>query len=137
MLKISAAAIALGMISTAAFAVGHMNKDVVAHDKSVANGVVSADKVVAPDNGWMFVHRADACKKPGKVVGHAPLRVGENADVVVILNEPVSPGEMRMMMVLSEAGEKYADIFEYTLGVKEDGPVKHDGILVMDVITAQ
>ena len=137
MLKISATAIALGMISTAAFAAGHMNKDVVAHDQSVANGVVSADKIVAPDNGWMVVHRTDASKKPGKVVGHAPLRAGENADVAAILNEPVSPGEMLMLMVHSEAGGKYAGIFEYTLGAKEDGPVKHDGKLVMHVITAQ
>lgn len=48
---ISAAALALGVVSTAAFAAGHMSKDVIVHDQSVANGVVSADKIVAPANG--------------------------------------------------------------------------------------
>lgn len=137
MLKISAAAIALGMMSTAAFAAGHMSRDIVAHDQSVANGVVSADKIIAPSNGWMVVHRTNASKKPGKVVGHAPLRAGENIDVAAILNEPVSTGELLMLMVHSEAGGQYAGIFEYTLGAKEDGPVKHDGKLVMHVITAK
>jgi len=45
--QISAAALALGMVSTAAFAADHMSKDVIAHDQSVANGVVSADKIVS------------------------------------------------------------------------------------------
>lgn len=137
MLKISAAAIALGVISTVALAAGHMSKDVVAHDQSVANGVVSADKIMAPANGWMVVHRTDATKKPGKVVGHAPLRAGENVDVAAILNEPVNAGEMLMLMVHSEAGGQYAGIFEYTLGAKEDGPIKRDGKLVMQIITAK
>jgi hypothetical protein len=137
MLKISAAAIALGVISTVALAAGHMSKDVVAHDQSVANVVVSADKIMAPANGWMVVHRTDATKKPGKVVGHAPLRAGENVDVAAILNEPVNAGEMLMLMVHSEAGGQYAGIFEYTLGAKEDGPIKRDGKLVMQIITAK
>ena len=52
----------------------------------------------------MVVYRTEASKKPGKVVGHAPLRAGDNADVAAILNEPVRPDEMLMPMVNSEAG---------------------------------
>ena len=110
---------------------------VEAMDQSVANGVVSADKVSAPANGWLVVHRTDAEMKPGPVVGHAPLRAGETADVAAILTEPVAPGEMLMLMVHSEEGGAQTGIFEYTLGAAEDGPIKPEGKLVMTVITAQ
>jgi hypothetical protein len=57
--------------------------------------------------------------------------------VAAILTEEVSPGEMLMLMVHSEAGGMETGIFEYTLGAKEDGPIRIDGDLVMAVITAQ
>jgi hypothetical protein len=40
-------------------------------------------------------------------------------------------------MLHGEAGGMKTGIFEYTLGAKEDGPIKVDGKLVMDVITAK
>ena len=110
---------------------------VEAMDQSVANGVVSAAKVSAPANGWLVVHRTDAQMKPGPVVGHAPLRAGETADVAALLTEPVAPGEMLMLMVHSEDGGSMPGQFEYTLGAAEDGPIKPEGKLVMTVITAQ
>ncbi len=106
-------------------------------NQSVANGIVSAKDVIAPENGWLVVHRTDAAMKPGYVVGHAPLRKGHNKDVAAILTEPVNPGEMLMLMVHSEAGGNFTGIFEYSLGAKEDGPIKPDGKLVMKVITAK
>lgn len=121
-----------------AHAAGHaMAPMVEANDQTVANGVVSADKIVAGANGWMVVHRTDASMKPGPVVGHAPLRMGENIDVAAILTEPVQPGEMLMLMVHAEDGGMKTGIFEYTLGAKEDGPIKVDDKLVMQVITAE
>jgi hypothetical protein len=75
--------------------------------------------------------------KPGPVVGYAPLRMGENLDVAAILTEEVKPGEMLMLMVHSESGGMKTGGFEYTLGAKEDGPIKIDDKLVMQVITAQ
>ena len=48
-----------------------------AMDQSVGNGVVSARKVVAEENGWLVVHRTDSAMKPGPVVAHAPLRAGK------------------------------------------------------------
>ena len=71
------------------------------------------------------------------MVGYAPLRAGENADVAAILTEAVAPGEKLMLMIHSEAGGMQTGIFEYTLGATEDGPIKPDGNLVMTVITAQ
>jgi hypothetical protein len=103
----------------------------------VSNGVVSAEKVMAMENGWLVVHRTDAEMKPGPVVGYAPLRGGENTDVAAILQEDVMSGDMLMLMVHSEQGGMKTGVFEYTLGAKEDGPIKPDGDLVMQVITAK
>lgn len=119
-------------------AAGHaMAPAVMAEDQSVANGVVSAEKIVAPENGWMVVHRTGADMKPGPVVGYAPLREGENLDVAAILTEEVAAGDMLMLMIHSEAGGMTTGGFEYTLGATEDGPIRVDGNLVMTTITAQ
>lgn len=132
------AALTAAMAAAPAFAGGHgPDPMVMASDQSVANGVVSAEKVAASENGWLVVHRTDAEMKPGPVVAYAPLREGETADVAALLTEEVAPGEMLMLMVHSEAGGNEAGVFEYTLGAKEDGPVKVDDKLVMAVITAQ
>lgn len=108
-----------------------------ATNQSVANGIVSAGTVTAPANGWLVVHRTDAEMKPGPVVGHAPLRAGENTDVAAILTEDVQPGEMLMLMIHAEDGGSQTGIFEYTLGAAEDGPIRVDGNLVMTTITAE
>lgn len=128
---------ALTLTATTAFAGSHAASMVDASDQDVSNGVVSADSVTAAENGWLVVHRTGSDKKPGLVVGHAPIRKGTTADVVAILTEDVAPGDMLMLMVHSEEGGMKTGIFEYTLGAKEDGPIKPDGQLVMTVITAQ
>jgi len=133
----TATALALTLATGTAFAAAHSNAMVEAMDQDVSNGVVSADKVMATENGWMVVHRTDAEMKPGPVVGYAPLRAGENVDVAAILQEEVKSGDMLMLMVHSEEGGMKTGGFEYTLGAKEDGPIKPDGQLVMTVITAE
>lgn len=130
-------AIALTCAAGVAFAAAHATPMVEAADQDVSNGVVSADKVVAGENGWLVVHRTDAEMKPGPVVGYAPLRGGENTDVAAILQEEVKSGEMLMLMVHAEQGGMKTGIFEYTLGAKEDGPIKPDGKLVMKVVKAK
>ncbi len=131
-------AAAVSITATTTFAAGHgMAPMVDAADQTVANGVVSASSVIAPANGWMVVHRTDADMKPGPVVGYAPLREGENTDVAAILQEDVATGDMLMLMVHGEDGGMSTGVFEYTLGAKEDGPIKIDDKLVMKVITAQ
>ncbi|MEQ6249507.1 hypothetical protein ABMC89_11510 [Sulfitobacter sp. HNIBRBA3233] len=119
-----------------AFAAGHAAPMIEAANQDVSNGVVSAEKIVAGENGWLVVHRTDADMKPGPVVGYAPLRGGENMDVAAILQEEVASGDMLMLMVHSEAGGMETGVFEYTLGAKEDGPIRMDDKLVMTVITA-
>lgn len=130
-------ALILSLSAQGALAAAHATPGVEASDQSVANGVVSAEKITAAENGWLVVHRTDAEMKPGPVVGHAPIRAGETSDVAAILTEEVAPGEMLMLMVHAEQGGTQTGIFEYTLGAKEDGPIRIDGNLVMTVITAQ
>ncbi|UTW01543.1 hypothetical protein KDW99_04995 [Marinomonas rhizomae] len=113
------------------------NLSVKGSDQDVSGGTVSADVVTADSNGWLVVHRTDKAMKPGPVVAYAPLRKGMNHDVSAILTEPVKSGEMLMLMLHGEAGGMKTGIFEYTLGAKEDGPIKVNGKLVMDVITAK
>lgn len=121
-----------------AFAGGHgMAPSVEAMDQDVSGGTVTAASVVAPVNGWLVVHRTDASMKPGPVVGYAPLKKGENSDVAAILQEDVATGDMLMLMIHAEDGGMATGVFEYTLGAKEDGPIKPDGKLVMTTITAQ
>ncbi len=137
-MKTMISAVALTLTATSVFAAGHAPAPAVeAANQSVENGVVSADTVVAAENGWMVVHRTDAEMKPGPVVGYAPLRMGDNVDVAAILTEDIAPGEMLMLMVHSEEGGMVTGGFEYTLGAKEDGPIRVDGELVMTVITAE
>lgn len=134
---LAAAALGLAALTAPALADDHSMAMVEAMDQDVSNGIVSASRIMAPENGWMVVHRTDAEMKPGPVVGYAPLRAGENTDVAAILQEEVAPGDMLMLMVHSEAGGMKTGSFEYTLGATEDGPIKPDGMLVMKTISAK
>lgn len=116
---------------------GDMHPQVWADDQSVSGGTVTAEKVTADSNGWLVVHRTDESMKPGPVVGHAPLKEGENMDVTALLTEDVSADDHLMLMVHSEEGGMEPGVFEYTLGAKKDGPIKMDGELVTKTITAQ
>ncbi|ELB1498989.1 TPA: hypothetical protein O4F77_001023 [Vibrio alginolyticus] len=106
-------------------------------DQDMSGGTVTAEIAHADDNGWMVVHRTDESMKPGPVIGYAPLKMGKNENVNAILMEPVESGDMLMLMVHGEKGGMKTGVFEYTLGAKEDGPVKVDGKLVMDIVRAK
>ena len=134
-LKLTLAALTLS--AGTAFAAGHATPAVTGSDQDVSGGTVAAESIISAANGWLVVHRTDADMKPGPVIGHAPVRAGETTDVVAILTEEVKSGEMLMLMLHGEEGGMATGSFEYTLGAKEDGPIKIDGNLVMSVITAK
>lgn len=134
---VTSAFLAATLASGTALAMDDMKVGVWGNDQSVMDGTVTAKKVVAESNGWLVVHRTDEGGKPGPVVAHAPLRKGKNTDVAAILTEEVKSGDMLMLMLHSENGGMKTGIFEYTLGAKEDGPIKMDGKLVMKTVTAE
>jgi hypothetical protein len=123
------------LITGSAFA-GHHQMSVDGNDQDVSGGTVTAEKIMAESNGWLVVHRTDANKKPGVVVGHAPLKKVKK-NLSAILTEPVKSDEMLMLMLHCEAGGTKTGIFEYYLGAKEDGPIKIDGKLIMDIVSAK
>ncbi|MEQ9345092.1 MAG: hypothetical protein RIG26_01480 [Thalassospira sp.] len=126
-----------GLVFGGAGTANAMGPMVESMDQDVSSGTVTASKVMAGENGWLVIHRTGKDMKPGPVIGYAPLKKGENMDVAAILQEPVESGEMLMLMVHSEAGGMKTGVFEYTLGAKEDGPIKPDGKLVMKVVHAE
>lgn len=129
--------IAAGLISGTALADGHSKLGVTGEDQDMSGGTVSASSVTAGANGWLVVHRTEDGSKPGPVVGYAPLKEGMNEDVTAILTEEVKSGDKLMLMLHGEDGGMKTGGFEYTLGAKEDGPVKVDGKLVMAVVSAK
>lgn len=130
------AAAATALVATAAQADDHAMMGVKASDQDVSGGTVTADQITAEKNGWLVVHRTGDDMKPGPVVGHAPLKADENNEVTAILTEEVKSGDKLMLMLHGEDGGMQTGIFEYTLGAKEDGPVRVDDKLVMTVISA-
>lgn len=122
--------------TAAAFAAGAMGQHVKASDQDVSGGSVTAEMIKAENPGWLVVHKTDGMK-PGPVIGHAWLDAGENENVTAELSEDVMSGDKLMLMLHGEEGGMKEGEFEYTLGAKEDGPVKVDGNLVMSIITAQ
>ena len=132
------AALSLTLVGVTSIATAaHHGMSVKGMDQDVSGGTVTASMISAEANGWLVVHRTDSNMKPGPVVGYAPLKAGKNKDVTAILQEPVKSGGMLMLMLHGEEGGMKTGVFEYTLGAKEDGPVRKDGKLVMDVITAK
>jgi hypothetical protein len=132
----STAILSAALLAGTAFA-AKADLSVKGDDQDVSGGTVLASSIMADANGWLVVHRTDDKMKPGPVIGYAPLKKGENSDVVAILQEPVKSGEKLMLMLHGEKGGSKTGVFEYTLGAKEDGPVKVDGKLVMTVISAK
>ncbi|MVA99546.1 hypothetical protein GN330_20050 [Nitratireductor sp. CAU 1489] len=135
MRRFPTAALTFALSGSAALAMS--NDAVMVTDQDVSSGVVTAEKITAEANGWLVVHRTDTQMKPGPVIGYAPLKAGDNMDVSAILQTEVKSGEMLMLMVHGEAGGMKTGVFEYTLGAKEDGPVRVDDKLVMTVISAK
>ncbi|MCB1478526.1 MAG: hypothetical protein R3D43_02215 [Tepidamorphaceae bacterium] len=126
---------AIALSATSAFAMHHLS--VSADDQDVSGGKVTATEINTTQDGWLVVHRTGDDMKPGPVVGHAWIKNGKNENVTADLTEEVKSGEKLMLMVHGEDGGMKAGEFEYTLGAKEDGPIKEDGKLIMTVITAK
>lgn len=76
-------------------------------------------------DGWIAIH-ADDNGRPGEVLGHAPLREGENAGVAVRLDRPASSGTLYAMV---HADDPDDDSYTFPDG---DPPVEADGQPVVE-----
>ena len=106
---------------------------------STALDLLATEQPMAVDLRFILsVIRINAdLERVGDLAVNIAIRVGETMDVAAILTEPVKTGDMLMLMVHGEDGGNLVGNFEYTLGAKEDGPVKVDGKLVMTVVTVK
>ena len=100
-----------------------MTPAVTVADQAVVDGSVTIEKVISSGPGWLVVH-AQADGGPGPVLGQTAVADGENADVVVALNEE-GLTDVLYAMLHTDAG---------TIGTYEfpgdDGPVAVDGEVV-------
>ena len=125
-------AAAIYILGVAALADGHATPTIDAVDQDVTNGVVSAREIIAPENGWMVVHRDDT---NGAIIGLAPLRGGFNTDVAALLTEKVDRGARLALAVHGESGGSKPGVFEPT-GPDRDAPiVTAEGPLVSVITT--
>lgn len=63
-----------------------MKPEVEVKDQEIKDSSVVIAKVVSDGPGWLVIH-AQAEGKPGPVIGYAPVKSGENKDVVVKIDE--------------------------------------------------
>ncbi|HWQ14041.1 MAG TPA: LPXTG cell wall anchor domain-containing protein [Roseiflexaceae bacterium] len=100
-----------------------------AGDQPLVDQSVTIKAVNASQDGWVTVH-LDEGGKPGRVLGHSAIKKGANSNVVVKLEEAVSPGTKVWPMLHIDAG---------TIGAYEfpgvDAPVIVGGNIVMKQIT--
>lgn len=106
-----------------------------AGDQAVVNNTITVARATISQDGWIAVHKAgpDGSLLLTPLVGVAPIKAGDNGNVVIQLTEPVAAGAPLWPMLHIDAG---------TLGTYEfpggpDTPVVANGMPVMQQITIQ
>ena len=119
------AALTLGAV--AALADSAIAPDTIkASGSSVTVGSVTADK-----DGYLVVHRTDFTGTlPGAMIGHAPVKAGQNADVAITLDKPAEAGT-KLIVMLHEEGNNDTQLDA------ADKPAKAGGKVVQQVVTVQ
>ncbi|HEX9373982.1 MAG TPA: LPXTG cell wall anchor domain-containing protein [Roseiflexaceae bacterium] len=73
-------------------------------DQPLVNGTITLAEVNATQDGWIAVHVDDG-GKPGKVIGHGPVKKGKNSKVAIKLDEDVPVGGKLWPMLHVDAGK--------------------------------
>jgi len=97
---------------------------VTANDQSIVDSKVTVASVFSVGPGWIVIH-VDADGAPGTVIGNSPVVDGENADVVVTIDESAATTTLYAMLH-TDVGE--AGTFEFP---GDDVPVKVDDKIVL------
>jgi sugar lactone lactonase YvrE len=100
-------------------------------DDQVSDGTqVTVAKVVAAQDGWMVIH-SDADGKPGPVLGQTAVAKGTTENVVVMLDQPVTPDTPLWAMLHVDEGVQ--GVYEFP---GPDVPAEVNGAIVMVPFTA-
>ncbi|MFO7166578.1 MAG: cupredoxin family copper-binding protein [Chloroflexota bacterium] len=101
-----------------------------AADQAVTNRTVTVANVTSSVDGWIVIH-LDEGGQPGRVLGYAGVRAGDNPNVQVTLSEDVAAGTGLWPMLHVDAGA--VGTYEFP---GADVPVRDaDGNVVMRMIT--
>ena len=112
---------------------------VTVNDQAVEDGSVSVESVVAEQDGFIVIHRADVSGEAPLApssIGHASVSMGENSDVTVTLDESVSEGDTLFAMLHVDSNGN--GVYEFGPGSTEvDTPVTVDSEVVVQPFTAE
>ena len=96
---------------------------VTVSDQDASEGVVSIDQVVASQPGWLVIHVTRG-GRPGPVIGHSPVIVGNNPSVSVDIDLSMATGQLFAMLHFDAGTE---GVYEFP---GDDAPVFVDDVLV-------
>ncbi len=117
-------AVILALSSAASFASEPGYAAIEASSQILKGESVIVSRVLSPSAGWVSVHIAED-GKPGRLLGYAPVRAGENSFVWIKLDlTGIAPGLVAVLR--ADAGR--AGIFEHP---GPDAPVISNGAVVI------
>jgi hypothetical protein len=116
---------------TASAETAHAENMISADGLKASTSAVSIGSVTAEKDGYVVVHRTDFTGTlPGAVIGHAPVKAGDNAEVSVPLDQQPEAGA-KLIVMLHEEGNNDA-VFD-----QADKPVKSGSGPVQQIVTVQ
>ena len=120
-------AVALTLGAAAAYA-----ESVISPDGLKASGAsVTVGSATAEKDGYVVVHRTDFTGTlPGAMIGHAPVKAGQNADISITLDKPAEPGTNLIVMLHEEGNND-------TVLDDADKPAKAGGKVVQQIVTVR
>jgi hypothetical protein len=123
------------LVLTAALTIGafaaHAENKISPDGLKASTSTVSIGSVTAEKDGYVVIHRTDFTGTlPGAVIGHAPIKAGENAEVSVPLDQQPEAGAKLIVMLHAEGnGDTVFD--------QADKPVTAGRGPVQQIVTVQ
>lgn len=124
-LLLAASALTLGALAA------HAESMISTDGLKASADAVTVGSVKAETDGYLVVHRTDFTGTlPGAVIGHAPVKAGENAEVSIPLTEQAKSGAKLIVMLHAEGNND-------TTFDAADKPVTSGRGPVQQVVTVQ
>lgn len=124
-----------GLVLVSALAFGafaaHAESTISPDGLKASTSAVSIGSVTADKDGYVVIHRTDVTGTlPGQIIGHAPVKAGQNAEVSVPLDKPAKAGT-KLIVMLHEEGNND------TTFDTADKPVKAGSGVVQQIVTVE